>query len=162
MGPTRRGVLHETEANHVNLRLVVDCFRGGIHQPREAGPPEWLQSEARWPLAQSRPPTAPQKKLRPSQTQLFIPLCPPNHTSTDQVTTSPRSSIAVSPSLLVAWGIGTAPVYPSDPKSDSFLSGAGKPSLPLTRAVARLVGCQRLFLDLVRDSNLEHKQLLPR
>ena len=115
--PTRRGVSHETEANRANLSLVVDCFRGEIHQSREAGPPERPQPEARRPLAQSRPPTAPQKKSGPSQTQFFTPLYLPNHTSTDQVTTSLRSSIAASASLLAAWGFGAAPAHPRDPKS---------------------------------------------
>ena len=133
--PTRRGVSHETEANHANLCLVVDCFRGEIHRSREAGPPERPQREARRPLAQSRPPTAPQKNSRPSQTQFFIPLCLPNHTSTDQVTTSLRSSIAVSGSLLAAWGFGAAPAHPRHPKSDSLLSDAGKTSLPLAAAL---------------------------
>ena len=58
---TRPGVSHETEANHANKCLVVDCFRGEIQQSREAGPLERQQPEARRPLAQSRPPTAPQK-----------------------------------------------------------------------------------------------------
>jgi hypothetical protein len=167
--PTRRGVFHETEANHANLCLVVDCFRGEIHQSREAGAPEWPQPEARRPLAQSRPPTAPQKKSRPSQTQFFISLCLPNHTSTDQVTTSLRSLIAVSRSLLAAWGFGAAPAYPRDPKSDGLLSGAGKTSLPLAAvlrggrapSLASLVanGC---FLTSLRYSILEHKQVFPR
>ena len=60
-------MFHETGANHnTNLCLVVDCFRGKIHQSRKAGPSERPQREARRPLAQSRPPSAPQKKLRPS------------------------------------------------------------------------------------------------
>ena len=62
-GPTRRGMFHDTEVNHANLCLVVDCFTGEIHQSREAGPPERPQPEARRPLAQSRPPTAPKKTL---------------------------------------------------------------------------------------------------
>ena len=33
------GVSHETEANHTNVCLVVDCFKGEIHQSRETGPP---------------------------------------------------------------------------------------------------------------------------
>ena len=151
---------HETEANQANLYLVVDCSRGEIHQSRQARPPERPQPEARRPLAQSRPPTAPQKKSRPSHTQFSIPLCLPNHTSTDQVTTSLRSSMAVSASLLAAWVFGAAPAHPRHPKSDSLLSDAGKTSLPLAAAlpgVARLVGCQRVFLDLVRYSNLKHK-----
>ena len=36
---SRHGVSHETEANRANLCLVVDCFRGEIHQSREARPP---------------------------------------------------------------------------------------------------------------------------
>ena len=51
--------------------------------------------------------------------------------SKDQVTTSFRSSIAVFASLLAAWGFGAAPAHPSDPKSDSFLSGASRTRLPL-------------------------------
>ena len=59
---TPRGVSHETEANHANMCLVVDCFRGEIQQSREAEPPQWPHPEARRPLAQSAPSTAPQKK----------------------------------------------------------------------------------------------------
>ena len=156
---------HGTEANHAIMCLVVDCFRGEIQQSREAGPLERQQPEARRPLAQSRPPTAPQKNSRPSQTQFFIPLCLPNHTSTDQVTTSLRSSIAVSASLLAAWGFGAAPAHPRHPKSDSLLSDAGKTSLPLAAALrggsaASLPSL--VFVDLVCYSNLEHKQALPR
>ena len=126
---------HETEANRANLCLVVDCFRDEIHQSREAGPPERPQPEARRPLAQSRPPTGPRKKSRPSQTQLFIPLCLSNHTSTGQVTTSLRSLIAISASLLPAWGFGAAPAHPRHPESDSLLSNAGKTSLSLAAAL---------------------------
>ena len=74
--PTRRGVSHETEANHANLCLVVDRFRGETQQHREAGPTERPQREARRPLAQSRPPTAPKKnqgRRKPS----FHPSLPP-------------------------------------------------------------------------------------
>ena len=161
--PTRRGVSHETEANRANLSLVVDCFRGEIHQSREAGPPERPQSEARRPLAQSRPPTAPQKKSRPSQTQFFIPLCLPNDTSTDQVTTSLRSSIAVSPSLLTAWGFEAAPVHRRDPKSYSLSAGAGKNNLLVaaTLRVGRVPSLASLaangcFFTFVRIRILEH------
>ena len=38
-------------------------------------------------------------------------------------------------------------------------SAAGRGAPGRTRAVARLIGCQRLFLDPVRYSNLEHKQI---
>ena len=106
-------MFHETEANFANLRFV---FRGEIHQPREAGPPERPQCEARWPLAQRRPPTGPQK-TRTSQTRFFIARCLLNHTSTNQVTTSLRSSIAVSPSLLPAWSFGAAPAHLRGPRA---------------------------------------------
>ena len=129
VGPTRRVVFNETEANPANLCLVVDCFRGEIHQSRKAGPRP--QREARRPLAQRRPPRAPKQTTRPSPKQLFIPLCHPNHRSIDQVRTLFRSSFAVSASLLAAWGFGAAPAHPSDPKSDSFLSGASRTRLPL-------------------------------
>ena len=98
--------------------FVVDCFRREIHQSREAGPPERPQPEARRPLARSSPPTAPQKKSRSSQTQFFTPLCLPNHTSTDQVTTSLRNSIAGSASLLAAWGFGACLLYTSPSPRD--------------------------------------------
>ena len=75
--PTRLGVSHETEANRANLCLFVDCFRGEIHQSRNAGPPERPQRETQRPLAQSRPLTATQKKSRPAQTQFFIVSRPP-------------------------------------------------------------------------------------
>ena len=75
------------------------------------------------------------KKPRPSQTQFFIALFLPKHTSTDQVTTSLRSSIASFASLLAAWGFGAAPANPRDPKSDSLPHDAGKTSLPLVSAL---------------------------
>ena len=68
---TRRGVSLETEENRANLCLVVDCFRGQIHQSREAGPPERPQPEARRPLAQSRPPTTPQKTIKAVANPVF-------------------------------------------------------------------------------------------
>ena len=109
----------ETEASHAKLGRVVDCFTGEIHHSRQTGPPEQPQREVRRPLAQqSRPSAAPQKITRPSQTQLCIPLRLANHTSTDQVTTSLRSSIAVvSPSLLPAWGFGAAPTTQDVPRA---------------------------------------------
>ena len=99
---------------------------------------------------------APKRISRPSQTHFFMPLCVLKHTSTDKVMTSLRRSMK----LLAARGFGAAPAPPRHPKSDSLLSDAGKTSLPLAAAlpgVARLVGCQRVFLDLVRYSNLKHK-----
>ena len=75
------------------------------------------------------------KRSWPSQNQFFITLCLPNHTCTNQLTTSLRSSIAVSTSLLPAWGFEAAPAHPRDPKSDSLLAGAGKTSLQLAAAL---------------------------
>ena len=106
----------ETEASHTNLSRVVHCVRGEIHHPREAGPPTPPQREARRPLAQSRPPAAPQKNTRPSQTQFFVLFRVPNHTSTDQVETSRSDSIAVSPSSLPAWGFGAVPATKDIPR----------------------------------------------
>ena len=71
----------------------------------------------------------------PSQTQFVIPLCLPNQTSTIQAMTSLRSSIAVYPSLLPAWGLGAAPAHAGYPKIDSPLAGAGNTSLPLAAAL---------------------------
>ena len=104
--PPGHGMLHATEAGHANLCGVVCRARGRKPPLREVGPPEQSQRGLRGPLAQLRPSAAPKKESRPSQTRVFIPLCIPNHTSTkfDQVTTSLRISIAVSPSLLPARG----------------------------------------------------------
>ena len=99
----------ETQTRHANLSRVVDCFTGEIHHSRETGPPEQPQREVRRPLAQSRLSAAPQNFTRPSKPQFCIPLCLANHTSTDQVTTLPRSSITVSWSLLPTRGLGAAP-----------------------------------------------------
>ena len=41
-------------------------------------------------------------------------------------------------------------------------SAAGRGAPGRKRSVSRLVGCQQVFLDLMRYSNLEHKQVLPR
>ena len=166
--PIRRGGFHETDPNHANLCLVAHCFRGEIHPSREAGPPERPQREARPPQAQSRLPMTPKKKSRPSQTQLLIPLCLPN-TSTDQVTNSLRSSISVSPLQLAAWALGRRQPTEEIPRAIAPYPGlakrvcrAGRGTPGRTRTVARLVGCQRVFLDLVRYSNSEHKQVLDR
>ena len=133
VSPTRRGMFHETKANHANLCLVVDCFRGEIHERQG----HWSGRSARpdAPLEQRRPPLAPKKKTRSSQTQFSIPLCLPNHMSTDQVTTSLRRSIAISGSLLAAWGFGAALAHPRHLKSDSLLSDAGQTRLPLAAAL---------------------------
>ena len=105
-------MFHETAASHAHLGHVVDCFRGEMRHSRKAKrPSEQSQRGVRRPLGQSRAPAAPRKNTRLSQTQFLISFCLPNHTinSTDQVTTtSLRSSIALSPSLLPAWGLRAA------------------------------------------------------
>ena len=130
-------MFHVSEAGHATLCGVVGCFRGEKPQLREVGPPEQSQCDLRRPLAQPRPSVAPQNKSRPSQTHFSIPLCLPNYTSTNHVTSSLGSSIATSPSLLPAWGFGAAPAHPRDPKSDSLLPGAGKSNLPVAAALRR-------------------------
>ena len=78
--PPGHGMFHViTEAGHANLCGVVGCFRGEKPPLREVGSPEQSRRHLRRPLAQPRPSAAPQKKLRPSQTRVFIPLlctCP--------------------------------------------------------------------------------------
>ena len=66
------------------------------------------------------------KNIKAVANPFFMPSQVPKHTSTNQVTTSIRSSIAVSPSLLPAWGFGASPTHSRDPKRDSLLAGAGK------------------------------------
>ena len=144
-------MFHETDAGHADLCGVVDCVRGEILRSREATP-------ARTPTAPSadrpRHPPQNQGRRRPS---FSILRCLPSHMSTYQVTTSLRSSPAVSPSLLPAWGFGAAPAHPRDTqgrstpvysrcrqkKTDASRSAPGK-----TRAVPRLVGYQQVFLHL--------------
>ena len=148
-------MFHVTEAGHANMYSVVGCLRGEKPPLREVGPPEQSQRDLRRPLEEPRPYAAPNNKPRPSQTQYSIHLRIQNHTSTNHITTSLRTSIAVSPSLVPAWGFGAALAHRRDAKSDS-LAGAGKNLLPVrsrgapwrTLAVARLVDCQRVFLDL--------------
>ena len=141
----------ETEANHANLCLV-DCFRGKIHQSREARPPERPQREARRPLSSTENTAdGAYQETRPSQTQFFTPLCVPNHASTNQVTTSLKSSIAVSllgrrkPTQEISRAIAS---YPSRCRLNESAAGRGAPGR--TRAVARLAGSQRVFHDPVR------------
>ena len=98
----------EIEASHANLSRVADCFTGEIQHSRETGPPEQPQHEVRRCLAQSRPSAAP---------RTIFPLCHASHTSTDQVMTSLRKSIDVSPSLLPVWGFGAAPATQDIPRA---------------------------------------------
>ena len=78
--PPGRGMFHVlAKTGHTNLCGVVGCFRGEKPPLREVGSPEQSRRHLRRPLAQPRPSAAPQKKLRPSQTRVFIPLlctCP--------------------------------------------------------------------------------------
>ena len=122
---TQTYTLPSTASEARSINLEKQGHRSG-RSPRPDGP-----------LAQSRPPTAPQKQSRPSQTQFFIPPCLPNHTSTDQVTTSLRISIAVTPSLLAAWGFVAATAHPGDPKSDSLLASQPVPAKRVCRCPRR-------------------------
>ena len=156
-------MFHVSEAGHATLCGVVGCFRGEKPQLREVGPPEQSQCDLRRPLAQPRPSVAPQNKSRPSQTHFSIPLCLPNYTSTNHVTSSLGSSIATSPSLLPAWGFGAAPAHPRDPKSDSrqknlaLTAALRRGSVPsLTSLIAS--GC---FLAFVRYSNFGTHYAIP-
>ena len=133
---------------------------------REIGPPDQSPRDLQWPLAQARPSAELKKKRRPSQTQFSISLRLPNYTSSTQVTSSLRNSIAVSPSLLPAWGFGTAPAQARGPKSDRLLAGAGNNKalrggrLP---SLASLVA-DWCFLSIVRYSNvtIQHGPFLDR
>ena len=106
--PTRRGMFHETEANFANLRFV---FRGEIHQPREAGPPERPQCEARWPLAQRRPPTGLKNKIKAVANPIFHPSLPPQpheHQLRDDYAQKFDRCIPVAAARLGIWG-GASP-----------------------------------------------------
>ena len=166
---TRRGMFHETEANHANLRLVVDCFGGAIHQSREAGPPYWPQPEARRSLFRSHRKNRPRRlekiKVVANKTQFFIPLCLPNHTSTNQVTTSLKSSIAVSPSPLPAWGFGAAPAHPRDSKrNESAVVSHGSPGRTRARtpSLASLVATGCFLTSCVFEFRTQHRSFLDR
>ena len=128
-------MLHVTEAGHAKLCVVVGCFRGEKPPLREVGPPEQPQRDLRRPSAQPTSSAGSKQRTRPSQTQFFIPPCLPNHTSINQVTTSLRRLIAVSPSLIPARGVGSAPAQPRYPKSDTLLAGASQNNLPVAAAL---------------------------
>ena len=129
------------------------------HSRKAKRPSEQSQRGVRRPLGQSRAPAAPRKNTRLSQTQFLISFCLPNHTinSTDQVTTtSLRSSIALSPSLLPAWGLRAAQNPQGIPRAI-----ASKPvpaeiicrwprrlgEVAGRRSSLALVGCRRVFVD---------------
>ena len=114
----------ETEASPANLSRVVDCFIGEIHHSRGTGSPEQPQREVRRPLAQSRPSAAPRKSYKAVANPIFHPFLPrkPHYSSTDQVTTSLRKSIAASPSLLPARGLGAAPGTQDVPREIASLT----------------------------------------
>ena len=106
--PSRRGMSPETEASHANFSSV------SLTTSQRRDPPLFPRGGATGEAAQGGIPTVPinsteniiehprgaSKELtRTSRTQFYIPLCLPNHRSTDQIAISLRSSIAVSPSL---------------------------------------------------------------
>ena len=91
--------------------FVVDCFRREIHQSREAGPPERPQPEARRSLAQSKPPTAPQK-IETLVNPLFhpsLPLKPHEHRPGDDFAQKFDRRIHVAAGRVVLWGGASPP-----------------------------------------------------
>ena len=65
-------------------------------------------------LAQRRPPATLRKQSRPPQTQFFVALHLESFTTNYHITTSLRSSTAISPSLLPVSGGGVTPAHPRD------------------------------------------------
>ena len=108
--PTRRGMLLKSEQATQTQAVPSTAPQTGERSsiPRETGPPEQPQRDARQLLEQSNRPPNQNKTRGRRKTQFFIPLRLANHSSTDQVTQSLRKSIAVSQSLLSAWGYGAA------------------------------------------------------
>ena len=107
--PTRRIMFHETEANHANLCVVVDCFRGEIHQSREARPPERPQREAR--LGQIRSPTMPRKISMSVANPFSHPSLPPRsheHKPGDDLAQKFDRCIPAAAGRAGLWG-GTSP-----------------------------------------------------
>ena len=111
-----RGV-SPTRGMFLNLSRVVDFFTSEIHHSRETGTLEQPQREVRRPLLIGQGRWRLRNFTRAVVNPVFIPLCLANHTSTDQVTTSLRSSIVVSPSLLPALGFGAAPATQDAPRA---------------------------------------------
>ena len=136
--PTRRGVSHETEANHANRCLVVNCFRGQIHQSREAGPPSGRRATPDGPQPRQDSPRLQkenQSRCKPILSCLFA-LCLPNYaTSTNLVKTLIKRSIDVSPSLLPSLRFGAALAHSRNPKSDRLIASYGKMSVSLAAAL---------------------------
>ena len=126
-------MFHVSEAGHATLCGVVGCFRGEKPPLREVGPPEQSQRDLRRPGTQPRPSATLKKKIKSVANPVFHTSLPPKPL---KHTTSRRSSIAVSPSLLPACGLGAAPARPRDPNSDGLLliAGAAK-TLPVAGAL---------------------------
>ena len=122
---------HVTEAGHTNWCHVVGWLRGERPPLREVGPPEQPQRGLRRSLAQRRPPATLRKQSRPPQTPFFVALHLESNTTNYHITTSLRSSTAISPSLLPVSGGRVAPVHPRDAYSHSLLVAAGENNLPL-------------------------------
>ena len=100
---------------------------------REIGPPDQSPRDLQWPLAQARPSAELKKKRRPSQTQFSISLRLPNYTSSTQVTSSLRNSIAVSPSLLPVCDSVAASVQPKRSEACDIASY----SVPAQKTICR-------------------------
>ena len=155
-------MFHETEANHANLCRVIDCFRGEIHPSREAGPPERPQREPRRPLAQRRPPTGPKKIKAVANPVLHasLPLKPHENQPGDDFAQEFDRCILVTAACVGFWSGASTPKRSQERQPPSRClqneSAAGRGAPGKAHAVARPVGSQRVFVDLVRHSNLEH------
>ena len=116
---------HKTEVCRVNLNRAVDYIAGYIHQYREVGPPEQRQGEVGRPLPRRRPSPATKKHYKAVANIFFSLFRLANHTSIAKVRTSLRNSIAVSPSLLLAYtlNIWDCASHRRRPKSDRLLGG---------------------------------------
>ena len=137
--------------NRSGPRKLVRCPRLLQRRLREVKPPGQSQRDLPRPQARPRQPTVPKKTSKAIRNLLSLPC---KTTNTNQVTTSLKSSIAVSPSLLPVWGFGAAPTHQEIPreiasKTVSAKQSAGSRDAPRrTLAVARRGGCQQVFHDL--------------
>ena len=171
--PTRRGVSHETQANHANLCALSSIAsearfinlerqgHGSGRSSRPDGPYHRIDRPRRLKINQGRRKPSFQS---PFASQTTPPL-------TDQVTTSLRRSIAVPSVAATRVGLfGAAPAHPTDPESDSrlLIAGTGQNNLPVAAifrggrlpSLASLTanGC----FDLYAYSNFRTQQAIPR
>ena len=127
--PTRRGMLHETEAGSAHLHRVVDCSREAVGAAAAWDPTVPTKNRVDYPRRLKKLQVVANSVLRS-----YFFGSQSTRTSTGQVTTSLIISIYVSLSLLPAWGIRVAP-QPAKTSQERWppclLAGAGKKKLPL-------------------------------